>query len=227
MMMRKFARWHIWLGWAVAIPLLLWTASGLFMALRPIEEVRGEALRATAPPVATGTLSLPAITGGRVVQGMMLVQQVSGPVWIVKFADGGVRRANAATGQWVDQVNAAEAQAIAAAAYAGEGGLEGVQKFSADRSPLELRKARPSWQARFSDGAHFYVDAETGELLAVRTSWWRAYDFMWGLHIMAPREREETSHAVLIGFAALALGSCVMGSILLFRRRRARAKPAS
>ena len=42
--MQRFARWHIWLGWAAAIPLLLWTISGLFMTLRPIEQVRGVAL---------------------------------------------------------------------------------------------------------------------------------------------------------------------------------------
>ena len=35
-----------WLGWLVGVPLILWTASGLFMVARPIEEVRGEHLRA-------------------------------------------------------------------------------------------------------------------------------------------------------------------------------------
>ena len=41
-LMQRLARWHIWLGWLVAIPLLMWTLTGLFMALRPIEDVRGE-----------------------------------------------------------------------------------------------------------------------------------------------------------------------------------------
>ena len=40
--MHRFARWHIWLGWLAAIPLLLWTVSGLELTLRPIDEVRGE-----------------------------------------------------------------------------------------------------------------------------------------------------------------------------------------
>lgn len=225
--MRRLARWHIWLGWAVAIPLLLWTVSGLFMALRPIDEVRGEEIKAPIPAVATGTLSLPAISGGRAVESMTLAQQVSGPVWIVKFADGPPRRANAATGQWMPAVSASEAQGIATAAYAGEGKLEGAQRFDGDHPPLELRRARPSWQLRFSDGAHLYVDADTGEVMAVRTSWWRAYDFMWGLHIMAPREREDSSHAVLLVAAALSLVSVVMGSALLFRRRKARVKHTS
>ena len=44
-------KWHIWLGWLVGVPLILWTASGLFMVARPIEEVRGEHLRAKAAPI--------------------------------------------------------------------------------------------------------------------------------------------------------------------------------
>ena len=48
--MRKSAfawlgRLHIWIGWLVAVPLLLWTVSGLFMVSQPIETVRGENLK--------------------------------------------------------------------------------------------------------------------------------------------------------------------------------------
>ena len=42
--MRKLAKWHIWLGWLIGVPLLMWTISGLFMVARPIEELRGEHL---------------------------------------------------------------------------------------------------------------------------------------------------------------------------------------
>ena len=40
----RLRRWHIWLGWIVGIPMLVWTLSGLVMVARPIEEVRGEHL---------------------------------------------------------------------------------------------------------------------------------------------------------------------------------------
>ena len=48
-MMRRLARWHIWLGWLIGVPLLLWTASGLFMVAWPIEQVRGGQLRTESP----------------------------------------------------------------------------------------------------------------------------------------------------------------------------------
>ena len=50
-MMQRFARWHVWLGWLVGFPILMWTVTGLFMVARPIEEVRGDHLRAPPPAV--------------------------------------------------------------------------------------------------------------------------------------------------------------------------------
>ena len=57
--MRQMARWHIWFGWLVGVPLLLWTASGLFMAARPLAEVRGEALRNAPAALTTAGLVVP------------------------------------------------------------------------------------------------------------------------------------------------------------------------
>ena len=63
--MRRFASLHIWLGWLVGLPLLMWTVTGLVMVIKPIEEVRGNHLRkdvATTPlPEDTNiAVSLPA-----------------------------------------------------------------------------------------------------------------------------------------------------------------------
>ena len=82
---------------------------------------------------------------------------------------------------------------------------------------------RPAWGIRFADGARVYVDAESGAVLALRTRQWRWYDWMWGLHIMDLRGREDTSHPVLIAAAALALLATLIGLVLLpFAARRRR-----
>ena len=77
------------------------------------------------------------------------------------------------------------------------------------------------WQASFADGTNLYHDAATGEVLALRTGWWRIYDFMWGLHIMDPATREDTHNPFVIAFAVLATFGALLGCILLFRRRKA------
>jgi uncharacterized iron-regulated membrane protein len=49
-LMRTLAQWHVWLGWLVGVPIVMWLATGLLMVSRPIEEVRGEHLRREVPP---------------------------------------------------------------------------------------------------------------------------------------------------------------------------------
>ncbi|PLK24369.1 hypothetical protein [Novosphingobium sp. TH158] len=217
-MMRRFARWHIWLGWIVAIPVLLWLASGLFMAARPIEEVRGEHLRRPAVPVDAAGLVAPRATGS--IARIALVDQAGRPVWTVTTADKSVQRFDARSGARLGPVDEAEARRIASSTYAGKHALLGISAFAADAAPLELRRPRPSWQASFADGTNLYIDAQSGEVLALRTRWWRAYDLLWGLHIMDLEGRENAHNPWVWTLGSTALATSLLGAILLFRRRR-------
>jgi PepSY-associated transmembrane protein/peptidase YpeB-like protein len=215
----RLMKWHIWLGWLAGVPLLLWTISGLFMVAQPIETVRGTHLRAEAPPVATpeNPPVFPQIDSNiRAVQTVELAQRPGGAQWIIRYSDGGGRRASIETGAYLaPQITSEEAARIAEAAYAGDEPLARMQRFEADANPMDLRRGRPAWQARFGDTHHVYVDAETGDVLAIRTRLWRAFDFMWGLHIMDLGGREDTSHPILIGSAVLALLMTLFGAIIL------------
>ena len=221
--MLRFARWHIWLGWLVGFPILMWTATGLFMVARPIEEVRGSHLRAPQAAIDPAGLRFPA-TIGEPIHEARLVAQPDGPAWIVTAADGARWRYSARHGTATPPVVADEARRIAAEAYAGKARLDGVTYFPADEVPVEARSAGAVWQARFADGTHVYIDDATGEVVALRTGQWRLYDVMWGLHIMDLQTRDDTHHPILILFAALAMIGALLGCTLLFRRRKARAR---
>jgi hypothetical protein len=212
-------KWHIWLGWLAGVPLLIWTVSGLFMVARPIEEVRGTHLRAETPAVILGETSpvFPRIDSRvRAVESVDLVQRPSGPQWIIRFADGGGRRASVETGAWLaPRLTSDEAATIAEAAYAGEEPLAAMERFEADANPMDLRRGRPAWRARFGSSHRVYIDAETGDVLAVRTGLWRAFDFMWGLHIMDLQQREDTHHPILIVSAVLGLLMTLFGLLVL------------
>jgi hypothetical protein len=217
-LMQRFARWHIWLGWLAAIPLVLWTLSGLFMTLRPIEEVRGSNLRAEVPPLDTAKLVMPSLL--QPARKLTLVNEGGRPVWVAGLDGQSTARFSATDGKPLGPVGVIEARYLAETALAGDARVTAIRRFAADQAPLELRRERPSWRAQFADGTHVYIDAETGEVLAVRTSYWRTYDFMWGLHIMDPMGRENTSHFLLWLFGAVALVTSLIGTTLLFRRRR-------
>ncbi len=227
-MRRTLNRFHVWLGWLIGVPLLIWTVSGLWMVSRPIEEVRGVHLKADAPTLKLdGPIVVPAFPGDHGPPlSVRLEQQANGPVWIATFAHGHEMRAAATDGKWLPKVSEAEARAIADRWYKPQSAIVSAKHTPADAPPLDLRRERPAWGIAFADGANVYVDADTGSLLAIRSGQWRWFDFMWGLHIMDLQTREDTSHPLLIGLAALAGLGTVLGLVLLplASRRRKRAR---
>lgn len=220
--MRTLAKWHIWLGWLVGVPIAMWLATGLLMVSRPIEEVRGEHLRVKADPV---PLELPGSTlaaPGTGLKEMRVTMQQGRAVAILTTIKGAVRRVDFATGAAIPPLDAAAARALVAARITGGDKAERVTLFPSDRTPFDFRRPLAVWQVQLADGTNVYVGRDTGEIEAIRTRWWRAFDLAWGLHIMDLSEREDTSHPVLILFAALSLTGALIGCVLMFRRRRAR-----
>jgi uncharacterized iron-regulated membrane protein len=209
-------RWHVWLGWIVGLPLLLWTLSGLVMVARPIEEVRGSHL--LSPP-AEVRLRAPAVLppelAGLPLARLSLEQRAAGPRWVVELAGGPTRLADPVIGRLLPPLGAAEAAAEVRARYRGDGRVVAVRRTSAEDPPLDLRRPVEAWQVTFHDGTNVYVDAASGEIVATRTRWWRFYDLMWGLHIMDPVGREDTHHPLLIGFALLSLVAVFLALVLL------------
>ncbi len=221
----RLMRWHVWLGWLIGVPIILWTASGLLMVAQPIETVRGNHLRSEAPALDVIDAVAPRLEG-RQAKSLTLQQNSAGPFWVIAYADGGKRRADALTGALLPPVSGAEANALARAARSDRAAIRSVTLFTAEDAPTDQRSGRPSWQVVFDDDARFYIDADTGELLSVRTRFWRAFDFMWGLHIMDLQDREDTSHPVLILFAALSLAGSILGFVMLFTRHRRKRRAA-
>lgn len=224
--MHRLARWHIWLGWLVAIPLLLWTLSGLVMVARPIDEVRGTDLRVATPEQALPanfTPTLPFLAPGQPAVAKYTLSMRHGvPTARVDYAGKQVALFDARSGSRLTPLDRAAALETARLGVAGVSDtVISVTLFADDAVPFDFRKAMPVWQIMLTDGTHIYVGRDTGEIEAVRTRFWRLFDFMWGLHIMDPQAREDTHHPLLIASAVLALVSVVFGIVLLFRRRKA------
>ena len=225
--MSRFHRWHIWLGWLIGVPLLLWTATGLLMVVRPIDEVRGNHLRIeqaerALPADATYSIALPGNTDD--VQSVVIRMDGERAITILTRMDGTVTRFDE-QGRQIPALNEVAARAIVARQIIGGDRVEQARFFGPDDVPFDFRRPLPVWQVRLSDGTHVYVGAQTGQIEAVRTPFWRAFDFAWGLHIMDLRTREDTSHPILVISAFLSLIGVVLGAILMFRRRKARVKP--
>ena len=221
----KLRRWHIWLGWIVGLPILFWVVSGLVMVARPIEEVRGSHLLRDPKPVSLQTAAVPPRVEGMMLASLALKQTASGPRWIATLPDGTTRAANPASGNWLPEIPAIAATEEVMSRYTGSATVASVSRTDAEKPPLDLRRPIPAWQVAMSDGTHFYVDARSGEIVATRTRFWRFYDWMWGLHIMDLKTREDTHNPLIIGFAIVSLLTTTLALVMLpltVRRRRKR-----
>lgn len=220
---RSLRRYHIWLGWIVGLPILFWAVSGLVMVWRPIEEVRGTPLldepapvRLTAPPVAPRIEGVP-------LAALSLEQRAAGPRWVITLADGTTRLADPRTGRLLPPLSAPDAVREVTARYTGEAAVRSTSRTDPANPPIELRRPVAAWRVAMDDGTHFYVDSASGAIIARRTPWWRFYDFMWGLHIMDLKTREDTHNPLVVGFGIAALVMSLLALALLpttIRRKR-------
>ncbi len=219
----RLRRWHIWLGWLIGVPMLVWTVSGIVMVAKPIEEVRGSHLMAEPRPMQLAAPMVPPRLEGIALASLALQPRAAGPRWVVTLPDGTTRLADPGSGLLMPRLSAADAVREVTARYIGSARIATVTRTDPDDPPLDLRRPVESWQVRMSDGTHFYVDAGSGEIVARRTAWWRFYDFMWGLHIMDPAGREDTHNPFVIGFGLASLVTVILAIVLLpltLRRNR-------
>ncbi|RGP40966.1 hypothetical protein BPTFM16_01261 [Altererythrobacter insulae] len=223
-LMLRFAKWHIWLGWLVGLPILMWLVTGLFMVSKPIEEVRGEHLRLEQPIEPLVIPGSVLANEDQPIREMRAVMQDGRAVAILTGMDGTVRRIDMGSGEPVPRLTANDARLLVSERIADGDAIRTVTFFEADKVPFDFRRPMPVWQVALETGTNVYVGRDTGQIEAVRTSWWRAFDFMWGLHIMDISEREDTSHPILILFAALGVLGALLGCILMFRRRKIQAR---
>jgi hypothetical protein len=233
---RVSAKVHKWLALAMAIQILFWFVSGLFFAVFPIERVRSEHMKAeqAASPVpfgvaADGLLRLgSAGVAGEKIEVRMLLDR---PVALVTPHAGRPQLYDLATAQRVSPLSMNAAARIAEADHVGDLRAGRIARVT-ENSP-EYRGPLPAWRVDFDDGANraVYVAADTGTVTARRSTLWRAYDFLWALHIMDWRDHEDFNSPLLIVSTALGLIVIVTGIVMFparlgynrWRRRRRRA----
>jgi len=216
-------RLHRLLALVVGAQLLIWTVSGFFFTLKPIEQVRGSHLRADVtldPATIPPDLVLPVGQDGASILSAELKRFGHTLVWEVTDTSG-TRLHNVFTGDPRPPMTEADIRALAAAHWAGQGELETLAFVEA--APAETGRAgQPLWKAEFAgkDAATFWFDPQTGDLVAVRTPWWRTFDLLWGLHIMDWTSRETFTSwwMKLFGFSAVMLS--LAGIWLLVDRAR-------
>lgn len=168
--MRRLARWHIWLGWLVGVPIVMWTLSGLVMVARPIEEVRGEHLRkpvekAALPGDTNIAITLPEASD-RPVRSVSTTMEGRQPVTTITYMNGAVERFGP-EGVQLPVIGEVQARLIVAERIKGGDAIVSSTFFAAEDAPFDFRHPIPSWQVELEGGTHVYVNQETGAITAL------------------------------------------------------------
>ncbi len=241
-------RVHRYLGLVIGVQFVLWTLGGLYFSWVSLDAVHGDHLQRPAPllsaqtPLVSPSAVVAAIRTGEPVDSIAaleLVQLLGRPTYRITYLTHDARRARATRVRLADArsgalrgpVSREEAVAMATAAYTGHSAVTTVEYLTpATVGPHHEYREQPlpAWAVRFAhgEGATAYVAAELGELRRIRNQRWRAFDFLWMLHTMDYRGRDDFNNLVLRAFSLLGLTTVLSGFVLFaltspaLRRRR-------
>lgn len=230
--MKKFFRKaHRWLGLLMAIQICAWMVSGLYFAWSPIETIRGEHLVAQAAtfsprsfdefitPGQAWQVASMALTGPVDVETLTVVLVDSKPWYRFRGSAGGerfTRQVSAVDGEMMPMLEAQTAQRLALNSLAVEAEVASVTWVDQASAGSEYRgRQLPLWRVSFAEpvALNVYVDAQTGDVVARRTTRWRIFDFLWMLHIMDFSERDDFNTPLLQIAAALGLLLALSGLV--------------
>ena len=206
---------HKYLSILISIQLLLWTISGIYFAFNQIELVRGEQYR--LPQAFSVDLSKVNLVLDSV-KSIQVVRRFGEEILIVR-KETGTEYLNL-EGVALEKLSKTQATSIVSAATS----LTplAVEEINDPEPGSEYRgRNLPLFkvitQDQENDEINVYVDAISGQVVAIRSEQWRLWDLMWGLHIMDWETRDEINNWLLKLFSVLALISSLTGVFIFFR----------
>ncbi|MDA9815009.1 PepSY domain-containing protein [Gammaproteobacteria bacterium] len=201
-MAKKFTvrKIHRYLSIFIAIQLLLWTVSGIYFAFNKIEMVRGEQYR------------LPLETEYRIFK--RLGQE------IIETNENGLKTYLSHPDK-LPVKNLSPEEAITIAKQKTSLIPIEVSLIEKEERGVEYRGRRlPIYKISTDtkNDINIYLDPVTGDIAAIRSDSWRAWDLLWALHIMDYQDRDNINNILLKIFSVLALISSITGIILFFKK---------
>ena len=222
---------HRWLGLFASIQLLLWTLSGLFFTIPDIKDVRGDQYRVWETTneaqrldhenlFAMSTLLKNLDINKEQDYTILLKRRADTWVYQVKSSNQ-ISNYDAISGERLFFITPDEASLIVTR----ETNLlpKKVELINDRESGSEYRGRDLPLYRVFVEKPQkgmVYVDPNTGEIAAIRTRLWRTFDFLWSLHIMDYKEREDFSHWLIRIFAFIGLMTIVSGMLLWYYTSR-------
>ena len=222
---------HRWLGLFASIQLLLWTLSGLFFTIPDIKDVRGDQYRVWETTNEAQRLdqenlfAMSALLKNLDInkeQDYTILLKRRADTWVYQVKSSNqISNYDAISGERLFFITPDEASLIVTR----ETNLlpKKVELINDRKSGSEYRGRDLPLYRVFVEKPQkgmVYVDPNTGEIAAIRTRLWRTFDFLWSLHIMDYKERDDFSHWLIRIFAFIGLMTIVSGMLLWYYTSR-------
>jgi len=215
----RIRKFHRWAGILIGVQLVFWIFSGAYFSWVPKKIVKDEdravnleyealPLQHVVPPQA---LQLPVDFKAKL---MRLDNSPNGVVYRVESMDGKAVVLDAWTGKPVPYLEADRVKELVFKQINSDAPL--VRSELLNEAPDEYNGPLPVYRISFEDfrQTRLYMDPWSGKILARRTMFWRVYDFLWMLHIMDFKEREDYNNIWLRGLSLSALLFVISGYLL-------------
>jgi uncharacterized iron-regulated membrane protein len=244
----RLRRLHRYLGITVGIQLLLWTLSGLYFTWSDLDTVHGDPQKnPVLPLLATDSMGNPALAlenlrraeGKFDLMELRLIRVLDRAYWQITYvplaahahgaemhASKKTRLADAVSGELRAALSETEAVALAKNAFNGVPEVKKVEYLTRVNGHHEFRDdPLPAFAVTFQHPSNttVYVSTERGTVQKFRNDAWRVFDFLWMVHTMDYRSRDDINNWVLRIFSVLGLLTVSSGFTLFFvtlRRKR-------
>lgn len=237
---RNLRKWHKWLGVIFGIQFLFWTIGGLYFSWTNIDHIRGDDLRKKEPvaslekckvPLATALYTVQQNMPGAMVHSTHIATVLDSVYYQLMMGHGTMEHhvlVNGETGTIRNPLTETEAIAVAKSRLKDPASAEvkKVTYLTKTNGHHEYReKPLPAYAVELGGKANttVYVAAELGTVQSFRNSSWRIFDFLWMLHTMDYKNRDDINNWPLRIVSACGLLSLLSGFVLFgatWRRRK-------
>ena len=227
---------HRYLGIIIGIQLLGWTFSGLFFSWNDLDNVHGDPMRknpafiSAKTPLASPELSIRELQRHTRIDSIHSVQLISvngNPLYQIGYFSGDAgnvhlrvhyRLADAVTGQPRAALSEREAVAVAKDHVVATAKVTNVSMLNNVDEHHEYReRPLPAYAVTFEDPqCTVYISAERGTFQSIRHRQWRTFDFLWMIHTMDYRGRDDINNWLLRILSVFGLVTVLSGFTLFF-----------
>lgn len=208
---------HRWLAVVIGVQFLVWTVSGIYFSWTDIDEIHGDQF--LSPGVSMTTLKSLALPESQLMVSELAVRFIDDRpfLWV-----NNATLIDPETGEVKPGVSREEAEKIARQNIKDDYDLSSIALLESVGPHHEYRgRSLPVWVVKFEGPTDLtaYVAQRDGSFQRVRHTSWRVFDFLWMLHTMDFKSRDDFNNLLLRLSSAFALIVVASGFILFFVSR--------